>query len=147
MVEFETFLRCAGGEFRKVEDCNTPPLDPDYIEGAIRLLVDGIEIIGFGEWDYVDQLWCYISEMMRQLRGSSHYAETYFPDQPVKLAFEVKGKRVLVTAKIGEEVRKASASSVDFFDSLKVAGLIFFGRISELVPANSYAEEQQELSI
>ncbi|MFI5674771.1 hypothetical protein [Streptomyces cellulosae] len=146
MVEIETFLKGADGGFVQVEACRTPPPDLDYIEGAIRLSVDGLEIIGTEEWDYVDQLWCYIAEMVTKMQ-SSGYAETYFPDQPIKLSFRAAGPRVLVTAKIGEETKTVNASSADFLEAVKAAGLIFFRKMSDLVPANSYAEAQQELSV
>ncbi|WP_432034013.1 hypothetical protein [Streptomyces antibioticus] len=146
MVEIETFLKGADGGFVQVEACRTPPPDLDYIEGAIRLSVDGLEIIGTEEWDYVDQLWCYIAEMVTKMQ-SSGYAETYFPDQPIKLSFRVVASRVLVTAKIGEETKTVNASSADFLEAVKAAGMIFFRKMSELVPANSYAEAQQELSV
>jgi len=145
VVEIETFLKGADGGFVQVEACRTPPPDLDYIEGAIRLSVDGLEIIGTGEWDYVDQLWCYIAQMVTKMQ-SSGYAETYFPDQPIKLSFQAAGSRVLVTAKIGEETKTVNASSADFLDSVKAAGMVFFSKMSELVPANSYVEAQQELS-
>ncbi|MEU8227945.1 hypothetical protein [Kribbella sp. NPDC048915] len=146
MVEIETFLKGADGGFVQVEACRIPPPDLDYIEGAIRLSVDGLEIIGTEEWDYVDQLWCYIAEMITKMQ-SSGYAETYFPDQPIKLSFRVVGSRVLVTVKIGEETKTANASSADFLEAVKTAGMIFFRKMSELVPTNSYAEAQQELSV
>ncbi|WP_331752110.1 hypothetical protein [Streptomyces sp. NBC_00829] len=146
MVEIETFMKGVDGSFVQVEACHTPPPDLDYIEGAIRLSVDGLEIIGIEEWDYVDQLWCYIAEMVARLR-SSGYAETYFPDQPIKLVFQAAGSRVLMTAKIGKEVKKANASSTDLLDALKMAGLSFFEKMSELAPDNSYVEARQELSV
>lgn len=146
MVEIETFLRGADGGFMQVEACRTPPPDLDYIEGAIRLSVDGLEIIGTEEWDYVDQLWCYITEMVTKLK-SSGYAETYFPDQPIKLSFRAAGSRVLVAARIGEETKTANASSVDFLEAVKAAGVIFFREMSELVPGNPYAEAQRRLSV
>ncbi|QIY98057.1 hypothetical protein HEP87_33920 [Streptomyces sp. S1D4-11] len=146
MVEIETFLKGADGGFVQVEACRTPPPDLDYIEGAIRLSVDGLEIIGTEEWDYVDQLWCYIAEMVTEMQ-SSGYAETYFPDQPIKLSFRATGSRVLVTAKLGEEIKTGNASSVDFLEAIKSAGMIFFREMSGLAPANSYAEAQRELSV
>ncbi|MGW2787716.1 hypothetical protein ACWC3X_42125 [Streptomyces populi] len=146
MVEIETFLKVAGDGFVQVEACRTPPPDLDYIEGAIRLSVEGLEIIGTEEWDYVDQLWCYVAEMVTKMQ-SSGYAETYFPDQPIKLSFRVAGSRVLVTAKIGKEIKTGNASSTDFLKAIKAAGTIFFRKMSELAPANSYAEAQRELSV
>ncbi|MFI9201846.1 hypothetical protein [Streptomyces sp. NPDC053048] len=145
MVEIETFLKGADGGFVQVEACHTPPTDLDYIEGAILLSIDGLEIIGLEEWDYVDQLWCYVADMVKQVRATG-YAETYFPDQPIELSFRASGSRILVTSKIGAEVKRASASSVDLLDSVRVAGLSFFEKMSQLAPANSYAEARQELS-
>ncbi|MFF4017319.1 hypothetical protein [Streptomyces sp. NPDC001843] len=146
MVEIETFLRGADGGFVRVESCRTPPPDLDYIEGAIRLSVDGLEIIGTEEWDYIDQLWCYIAEMVAKMQ-SSGYAETYFPDQPIKLSFRATGSRVLVAAKIGEEIKTGNASAVDLVEAVKTAGMIFFRKMSELAPGNSYVEAQRELSV
>ncbi|MGW2869927.1 hypothetical protein [Kitasatospora sp. NPDC001225] len=145
MIEIETFLRGADGEFVAVETCRNPPPDPYYIEGAIRLSIEGKEIIGVRHHDYVDQLWCYIAEMSAKLASSS-YAETYFPDQPIKLSFQAEGRRVLVTAKIGADVRKANASLAEFREAIKAAGLSFFTKMSELAPANSYVEAQGFLS-
>ncbi|MET8138797.1 hypothetical protein ABZU32_00665 [Sphaerisporangium sp. NPDC005288] len=146
MVEVETFLKAVDGKFVRVEACRTPPPDSDYIEGAIRLSVDGLEVIGTEQWDYVDQLWCYIAEMVNKTQ-SSGYAETYFPDQPIKLSFRATGSRVLLTVKIGDEVKTASAASVEFLDAVKAAGVIFFRKMSELAPANSYAEALRVLSV
>ncbi|MGP4052498.1 hypothetical protein [Streptomyces sp. 2A115] len=146
MLEIETFLKGADGGFVQVEACRTPPPDLDYIEGAIRLSVDGLEIIGTEEWDYVDQLWCYIAEMVTKVQ-SSGYAETYFPDQPIKLSLRVTGIRVLVSADVGEGVRRVNASSADFLAAVKSAGLSFFEKMSELAPDSLYAEAQQRLSV
>ncbi|MFG2920540.1 hypothetical protein ACGFYA_03380 [Streptomyces sp. NPDC048305] len=145
MIEIETFLRDRSGEFVRVESCRNPPPDSDYIEGAIRLSVSGVEVIGTEEWDYVDQLWCYLADMVTQVQ-SAGYAETFFPDQPIKLSLRSTGSRILVTAKIGEEVRAASGASVELLDALKVAGTVFFAKMSDLAPQNSYAEAQRELA-
>ncbi|MFI1166892.1 hypothetical protein ACH4UM_25665 [Streptomyces sp. NPDC020801] len=145
MVVVETFLKGSDGEFVPLEACRTQPNDLDYIEGAIRVSIDGLPIIGLEEWDYVDQLWCYVADMVTQLTATG-YAETYFPDQPIKLLFRSAGKRVLVAAEIGHEVRQASTSTVDFLEAVKTAGTRFFDRMFELAPGNSYAEARRELS-
>lgn len=146
MIEIETFLKDTEGKFTSIDACQTPPPDPDYIEGAIRLSIDGLEIIGLEEWDYVDQLWCYIAEMSTKLR-SSGYADTYFPDQPIKLAFQASGHRTLVTATVGKKSRAASVPSTVLLDAIKSAGVNFFDNMSRLTPTNSYAEALRELSL
>lgn len=122
------------------ETCTDLPVDPDYIEGAIELNIDGIEIIGKHEWDYVDQLWAYISTMSKKLREEQR-ADTYFPDQPILLAFQRKGKRVLVTSKIGDDVRTANADFDDLMSAIKNAGNAFFGHMERLVPTNAKSYE------
>jgi hypothetical protein len=136
MIAIRTFLRNADGGFTLVEDCAEPPSDPDYIEGAIELIVDGVEIIGKSQWDYVDQLWSYVVSMAEKLKGDSR-ADTYFPDQPILLAFQKERGRVLVSAKVQEGVRRASADEGELMDALRVAGRVFFGKLSELVPSNA----------
>ncbi|MFI6601395.1 hypothetical protein ACIBHX_34540 [Nonomuraea sp. NPDC050536] len=144
MIEIDTFLKVPGGGFVQAEACRIPPSDLDYIEGAIRISIDGLEIIGLEEWDYVDQLWCYIAEMITRVR-STGYVETYFPDQPIKLSFRTAGSRIVIFATIGEEVRKSSASAADLLNSLKEAGLRFFDKMSLLAPEKSYSEARREL--
>jgi hypothetical protein len=136
MIAIQTFLRNADGSFTPVEHCTEPPPDPDYIEGAIELVIDGVEIIGKSQWDYVDQLWSYVVSMAEKLEDDSR-ADTYFPDQPILLALQKERGRVLVSAKVREGVRRASADEGELLDALRVAGRVFFGKLSELVPSNA----------
>lgn len=146
MITIATYLRSGDGTFRLAETCTDSPADPDYIEGAIELNIDGIEIIGKREWDYVDQLWAYVATMSEKLRAEPR-ADTYFPDQPILLAFQRSGKRVLVTCKIGDEVRAANADFDELMSALKEAGSTFFSHMSRLVPtrAKSYGIALSEL--
>jgi hypothetical protein len=109
-------------------------------------------LIGISEWDYVDRLWAYVASMVPQLSAAG-YASTYFPDQPVELSFRRQGSQVLVSAKLGNGVKKASVSTSDFvaalaaLAALRSAGAAFFGKMSELLPENadSYSESCREL--
>jgi hypothetical protein len=136
MITISSFLRLPGGKFVPVDATSVAPPDPDYIEGAIELQIDGVEIIGKREWDYVDQLWAYISSMMKSL-ASAPVAETYFPDQPILLKFRRNGPQILVSSEVGDVTRQANADHVEFIAALRTAGTDFFTRMSELVPANA----------
>lgn len=146
MIEIETYLRDSGGEFVRVDACAARPVDADYVEGAVRIAIHGVEIIGISEWDYVDQLWAYLASMVPQLSASG-YASTYFPDQPIELSFRRQGSQVLVSAKSGNGTRKASVATSDFVATLRGAGVVFFGKMSELLPENadSYSGSRREL--
>lgn len=146
VIEIETYLRGADGKFVQVDACTARPVDADYVEGAVRIAIHGVEVIGISEWDYVDQLWAYVAGMVPQLSASG-YASTYFPDQPIELSFRRQGSQVLVSAKSGNGIKKASVSMSDFVASLRCAGAEFFGKMSELLPENadSYFESRREL--
>ncbi|MEU6310859.1 hypothetical protein [Streptomyces sp. NPDC047014] len=146
MIEIETYLRDSGGKFVQVGACTARPADADYVEGAVRIAIHGVEIIGISEWDYVDQLWAYVASMVPQLSAAG-YASTYFPDQPIELSFRQQGSQVLVSAKSGNDAKRASVSTSDFVAALRGAGAAFFGKMSELLPENadSYSESRREL--
>ncbi|MEU7598667.1 hypothetical protein AB0B79_37480 [Streptomyces sp. NPDC039022] len=145
MVDIESFFRVPDGTFVRASDCDVVPSDPDYVEGALELSVYGQELIGQDEWDYIDDLWCYISDMVPKVQ-STGYAETYFPDQPIKLSFRKEGSRILVTATVGKEIRKASAASEEFLTAVRRAGLAFFDELSRLLPDEDNPVARQALS-
>ncbi|MER5319049.1 hypothetical protein [Streptosporangium roseum] len=136
MIDIKTYLRCEDGSFIQVADCKSLPTDPDYIEGAIELSVDGTLVIGKSEWDYVDQLWFYISEMVRVMleEGSS---STYFPDQPIELSFQQEGGKIFISCEIEGKLKKFDVPEMDFLNALKNEGRIFFEKMSEILPENS----------
>ncbi|MFH9044930.1 hypothetical protein ACH4FA_37295 [Streptomyces sp. NPDC017966] len=146
MIEIETYLRDSGGKFVQVDACTARPADADYVEGAVRIAIHGVEIIGISEWDYVDQLWAYVASMVPQLSAAG-YAATYFPDQPIELSFRQQGSQVIVSAKSGNDAKRVSVSTSDFVAALRGAGAAFFGKMSELLPENadSYSESRREL--
>lgn len=147
MIEIETYLRGADGTFVRVEECRTPPADADYVEGAVRLAVNGVEIIGVKEWDYVDQLWAYIANMIPELTATGS-ASMYFPDQPIELTFRRDGSRVLVSFRVGKSHRKASVPMSELLGALRSAGGNFFDAMSALLPENaqSYSDARRQLT-
>lgn len=136
MIEIRTLLRYEEGSFVYLEDCTIPPQDPDYVEGAIEFYVDGAEIIGVREWDYVDQLWSYIADMVKDLIESG-MASTYFPDQPIELSFKRNGSRVLVSCALKGETRRAEVELDELMEVIRKAGIAFFEKMSTLFPENS----------
>lgn len=136
MLKITSFLRLPNGNFVKVKECKTRPIDPDYVEGAIEISVDGVEVVGKREWDYVDQLWAYIVDMMDSLR-SSEVASTYYPDQPIKLEFACRGPQVLITAVVGEKERRGRVDRAELERVVGDAGRLFFQRMAELLPGNA----------
>lgn len=133
MVEVESFLKGNDGKFVPIEDCKNPPSDSNYIEGFIRLVVDGREVMGADEWDLVDQLWAYIAELAYRL-GETTTVRTTFPDQPLEFSMSRQGDRILVTC--GD--RKASADASELLGAFRVGGIQFFDHIDRLLPSKAF---------
>lgn len=139
MIEITSYLRAADGQFAQVETVVTAPPDARYVEGAVELAIDGVQILDVTMWDYVDQLWSYISDMVLKLRDRDE-ASTYFPDQPIRFSFRRQGKdRVLVVLEINDKTRKASVEEGELLAALRAHGSAFFGKMTELLPENGDA--------
>lgn len=136
VIEITSYLRRGDGSFVRIVDCNQSSADPDYVEGAIGLSVNGVPILTIKEWDHVDQLWSYVSEMV-QLMSESNSVSTYFPDQPIKLSFRGVGDRILVSCEYEGVSRAAMTSKVDFMEAIKSEGRIFFEKMKKIFPGNS----------
>jgi hypothetical protein len=136
MIEIISYLRSPDGVFTRVDDVFVAPEDPRYVEGAIELSINGKSILDTAIWDYVDQLWAYISDMVLALESHGQ-AETYFPDQPIKLSFVRQGKgRVLVTLAFNGETTVASADESELVMALRDRGSAFFRKMTDLLPMN-----------
>lgn len=137
MIEVVSYLRDSAGHFSQVEAVANRPNDPRHIEGAIALTINSVEILDTSVWDYVDQLWAYISDMIIALRERGE-AITYFPDQPIRLSFRKHGlDQVLVTLELDASTRRvASINESELISALRACGLAFFRTMSELVPQN-----------
>ncbi|MGH3391004.1 MAG: hypothetical protein ACRDOO_19220 [Actinomadura sp.] len=148
MIGITSYLRTADGRFVQVDAVTDAPSDPHYVEGAIELVIDGVSIMDTEMWDYVDQLWAYICDMVRAYleRGE---ASTYFPDQPIMLSFKKQGaSRVLVSIKINDETRNAAAEEKELIEALRTHGSAFFARMTVLLPQNrdGYDDALERLS-
>lgn len=136
MIEVESYLRASGGQFTPVGEVRDAPADPRHVEGALTLTIGNVAVLDAMMWDYIDQLWAYICDMVSALREKNEVT-TYFPDQPVKLTFRRQGNgRVLVSAELSSGSRVANAEERELVSALQVKGSEFFARMSELVPEN-----------
>jgi hypothetical protein len=140
VIEVRTFLRNPDGTFGQLSESSAPPKDPWYVEGAIELVVDGVEVCGQAQWDLVDQLWAYICTMLEEFRTQDRVS-TNFPDMPVELVFErLPAGRVLVTC-AGSEVRRAATGEGEFVRALSSAARSALEQLSALLPSNSAGYE------
>lgn len=136
MINITSYLRSKNGTFVPVSECATAPPDVLYIEGAIELVVNGTTVIDKSMWDYVDQLWAYLVNIVGDFEEAGE-AHTYFPDQPIGLAIKgLSEGRTLVTVQAGSARREATIETAELVPALKGAAIAFFQQMIRLVPQN-----------
>ncbi|WP_175822004.1 hypothetical protein [Burkholderia sp. BCC0419] len=134
MIEVITYLKSEGG-FVDFHSFDGKIQDPDYIEGAIELSVDGVVLLDKSMWDCVNQLWAYLAEgLVCVSRGEGF--KTYFPDQPIEIKFAVHGASVVFSVTVRETLKvvvdrfefvsEMKRFAIEFFEDLKGRG----GRVS-----------------
>lgn len=67
MIVVRSYLGTPDTSFTDIVDAEHAPADPFYVDGAIELTIDDVEILDQGLWDLVDQLWAYICAMAQEL--------------------------------------------------------------------------------
>lgn len=155
MIRVESYL-LVGGDFHLVESYRGCVSDPQYVEGAIQLEINGVMILTLELFDYVDQLWAYIAQGLEALTTQDSW-KTYFPDQPVELSFRTDDWRhikIEVFIPKGQAVSsspdrrfQATAPYKEFIQIMCEAGLNFFNRMKEIVPSKigNYEKQMQRL--
>ncbi|HIH2744423.1 hypothetical protein L3V59_25715 [Burkholderia aenigmatica] len=135
MIVAKTYLKIKEG-FVDFCDFNGGIPDPEYVEGAVELSINGVEILTKAMWDCVDQLWAYLAEgVICVARGDDF--KTYFPDQPIEISFSVRSGKVIIAVIVHETVKVVVDQSefvsgmkrlaVEFFEGLRSRGGAFEG--------------------
>lgn len=142
MITVETYLKNRDSFIKVTSDTDSILItDRLYMEGAILIKVFDEEILGFDEWDLVDQLWVYFIDAMDELLAGEKETEFLFPDQPIPVKFRIieKGNWDTLLMTVGE--KKCSVDKKEMFLELLSAADIFFrftgdggyhGKIQEL---------------
>jgi hypothetical protein len=131
-LKVASFFR-RGSQFIPIAEFEGGFLDTNYIEGALSVSLNGNELFDTSLWDYIDQLWAYLADgICAVARGESY--SCYFPDQPIKVEFEILGGnqiKIFVGAGAG---RTGVVSRELFISEFSKAAQQFFLRMNELVP-------------
>lgn len=133
MIEVRSYLK-SGAEFVDVERFDGNIKDSDYIDGALVLNVNGVELVNVKMWDLIDQLWVYLVDGLELVSRGKEF-KTYFPDQPIELCVQpVSDSLVLVSVKIRSLVNQALVSREEFISALASEAQRFFTAMGRLVP-------------
>jgi len=134
MIKVKNYIK-DGDRFIPVEEFNGTLPDPEYIDSAMELIINGIPIITCQEWDYMDDLWSYITNGFEELAEKSEW-KTYFPDQPIELIFRLdkNNNKIEVESTPSRGRIRAKAKLDEFLTAMSEAGQSFFLRMAEILP-------------
>jgi hypothetical protein len=142
VIETSTFLRNRDGSFQPFFEAVLPPPDPRYVEGAVELTVEGVELFGLPEWDLVDQLWAYLCNLLAEFQTKDS-VRTGFPDSAIDLSLRrLPAGRVLVTCEMLAETRRVAVAEEEFVRVLSADARSVLARMSRLLPENSAGYEK-----
>lgn len=142
MINVESYIKDEN-EFVIIDNYTGSVPDPDYIDSAIELEINGVNLITRAESDYMVPLWAYIANGFEELSDKSEW-KTYFPDQPIRLTLkrDEQNRNIEIEVNIPEsrfvtaspETRRAVAPYKEFLKVMSEAGQKFFRRMAEIVP-------------
>ena len=105
-------------------------LDLTYLAGAIYLKYGDEVMLDFKLWDYVDQLWAYILNLIEEfvLNGSS---KILFPDQPAKIKIKKISDEYMIMVLETNTRHTWTLPSKEFVITLLNESQFFFKSITE----------------
>lgn len=119
MISVRSFVKVKK-KFVPLDRFEGPPPDNNYIEGAISLEIDGVELFGLDLWDDLNHLWCYLVDGLVDVMAGKD-VKTGFPDQPIDVIMRPIGSRVVIevygkraTAEREDLIREMSQAALDF---------------------------------
>lgn len=134
MISINTFIKL-NDNFINIFDLKEKIKNKNYIEGAIELTINGKILIDKSMYDYIDELWSYISEGLFIVSQNEEF-KCYFPDQPIAVNFiPQKGNRILVSITCHEEI-KISINRYEFLHSMIEHAKLFFAKLEDLNSAS-----------
>lgn len=101
----ETYVKVADG-FVDFFEFQSEVRRLDQIEGALVLSINGERLIDKSMFDYVDDLWSYLSEGLLQISEGKSF-RCYFPDQPIEVKLTPSNGRLQVSVTCHSEVSVA----------------------------------------
>lgn len=118
-------------------------LDLNYLEGAIYLKYGDEVILDFKLWDYIDQLWAYILNLVEEF-ALNDSSEILFPDQPAKIKFKKISDEYMIMVLETNTRHTWNLPSKELLNTLLNESEMFFKSITENL---SLAEEQYGFEI
>jgi hypothetical protein len=143
-VEIRTVLGRPNTGFTPIEDVERYDGEPEYVEGALCIDVDGVAFLAPADWDDVNWLWPFVVKAAQDCEATGH-GETMFPDQPLKLSIDRlrESGRVRLSLSAKNVSRTAVAAASECYAALAEAGLHFFEHLERLAPGEADVDRER----
>lgn len=131
-----------GEDFIPFQQFNEKFPDPEYLDGAIDLMVEGVQLHGFDTWDYIDFLWSGIVRgMLMVVQGKAH--REGFPDSSIDLVMTPVGNnRICIELdKLEDRNARVTVDQNEVFKMLCQEARSFICRMDERLPQHRDVNE------
>lgn len=143
-VRIQSYVRI-GGDFHPIEDVKRYDGDPDYVPGAVSLVVDDVELMGVDLWDDINWLWPLMVQAVDDCRRRGA-GKRGFPDQPISFKVEDAWPGHMLVSVVSDSFeRKAVAPEKEFYDAFASAGLAFFAELQRI--CSDYDGDDAEIDV
>ena len=116
--------------------------DYHYIEGAIIIEYNDEILLGFQQWDLVDQLWTYIIEAIELIIYDKEEVGFFFPDQPIKVQIKKMYNHYVL---FSVDKNSILVEKNEFFSSLLDGAERFFGILKYVDSSDLMAHSEKML--
>jgi len=121
-----------------IQEVDKKKIDSNYIYGVLLIKYNGAVILGFKEYDLIDQLLMYFVDAIEKFKENSE-VEFSFPDQPFPVRIEKKGGD-FCTLSLNDQ--KTALPETDFIRSMLEAAEFFFNQLLLLFPEEHFFIKQ-----
>ncbi|GGY05842.1 hypothetical protein [Paludibacterium paludis] len=135
MLKVDTYFR-VDNSFVKAEDYDGDLHDKNYIEGSLSISANDFQVVDMHTWDYIDQLWSYVVDGVCEV-SSGKSCFFHFPDQPIKVSFDVMGEGLVKISIDFDGGRCVEVDKDEFVYRFTEAGARFFCIMKEKDPESN----------
>ncbi|MDM5175616.1 hypothetical protein PO883_00120 [Massilia sp. DJPM01] len=136
MLTARTVLK-KGNTFIPIEEWKGAIEDPEYVEGAIILTLNGKIILDESLWDDVNWFWPYIANGLPDILEGKDF-QTGLPDQPITFSVKHLNDNWLLLHVFSKdrELVKVKIKKNDYLSEMARGAIDFISRIEEIAPGS-----------
>ena len=143
-VRIQSYVK-VGEVFQPIQEIEAFCGDCMYVAGAVSIVIDDVEMMGFDLWDDINWLWPYIAQAVDECRRTG-IGKRGFPSQPISFKVETAWPgQVLVSVASESFESRAIAPEDDLYAVVAQAGLTFFAELQRICPGHDNLDAEIDM--